>query len=398
MTSKTTEAQKPLMNSLLNQSPKTPKVGEIADGKILEIGRNTIFVDLGIAGTGILLGREIKANRNLIKSLHVGDEISAMVLEQENDDGFVELSLQAAHQEQSWDSLKRLLETQETIKARVTAANRGGLMIELNGVAGFLPVSQLNYEHYPRVEDGDKNKILQELNKFVNRDLEVRVLDIDPSQQKLIASEKAVGEEKIKEALSQYQLGDLVSGTISGVVDFGAFVRFPLKEKEGQDKDKTEMIEGLIHISEIDWQLIEDPRQVLQVGENVTAKIIGIEKDRLSLSLKALKQDPWQSIDQKYQKDQVVEGTVTKINPFGAFIQLDKDIHGLVHISDFGSSEKMSSEIIAGEKYQFKIASIEPLVHKMALSLVRPESAKKANKTEVEAESATPKTETPEAL
>jgi len=392
MTSKTTETQKSLMNNLINQSPKTPKAGEIASGKILEIGRNTIFVDLGIAGTGVLLGREIKANRNLIKSLHVGDEISAMVLEQENDDGFIELSLQAAHQEQSWDSLKRLLETQETIKARVTAANRGGLMIELNGIAGFLPVSQLNYEHYPRVEDGDKNKILQELNKFVNRDLEVRVLDIDPSQQKLIASEKAVGEEKIKEALSQYQLGDLVSGVISGVVDFGAFVRFPLKEKEGQDK--TEMIEGLIHISEIDWQLIEDPRQVLQVGQNVTAKIIGIEKDRLSLSLKALKQDPWQSIDGRYQKDQVIEGMVTKINPFGAFIQLDKDIHGLVHISDFGSSEKMNSEIVAGKKYQFKIVSIEPPVHKMALSLVRPESAKKTEATQEVA----PEADTPSSL
>jgi len=391
MTAKTTEAQKPLMNNLINQSPKTPKAGEIASGKILEIGRNTIFIDLGIAGTGVLLGREIKANRNLIKSLRIGDEISAMVLEPENDDGFVELSLQAAHQEQSWDSLKRLLETQETIKARVTAANRGGLMIELNGIAGFLPVSQLNYEHYPRVEDGDKNKILQELNKFVNRDLDVRVLDIDPSQQKLIVSEKAVGEDKIKAALSQYQLGDLVSGVISGVVDFGAFVRFPLKEKEGQDK--SEMIEGLIHISEIDWQLIEDPRQVLQVGQSVTAKIIGIEKDRLSLSLKALKQDPWQSIDQKYQKDQIVEGTVNKINPFGAFIQLDKDIHGLVHISDFGSLDKMNSEITVGKKYQFKIVSIEPPVHKMALSLVRPESAKKADKAEAETESTTPKTE-----
>lgn len=377
------------MNNLLNQSPKTPKAGEIASGKIVEIGRNTIFVDLGVAGTGVLLGREIKANRNLIKSLRVGEEISAMVLEQENDDGFVELSLQAAHQEQSWDSLKRLVETQETIKARVTAANRGGLMIELNGIVGFLPVSQLNYEHYPRVEDGDKNKILQELNKFVNRDLDIRVLDIDPSQQKLIVSEKAVGEDKIKEALSRYQLGDLVSGTISGVVDFGAFVRFPLKEKEGQDK--TEMIEGLIHISEIDWQLIEDPRQVLQVGQSVTAKIIGIEKDRLSLSLKALKQDPWQSIDQKYHKDQIIEGEVTKINPFGAFIQLDKDIHGLVHISDFGSLDKMNSEIAAGKKYQFRIVSIEPQVHKMALSLVRPETAPKN-----EGVDAAPKTDAPE--
>ena len=375
MTTKSTEAKKSVMTGLLAQSPKTPKLGEIISGKVLEVGRDTVFIDLGAAGTGVLLGREIKENRNLIKSLNPGDEISAMVLETENDNGFIELSLQAAHREQSWDVLKKMSATQEIVKAKITAANRGGLMIELGGVVGFLPVSQLAHEHYPRVEDGDKNKILQELNKFVNKELSVRVLDVDPSQQKLIVSEKAVGEEKIRQALSQYQIGDLVEGTISGVVDFGAFVRFPLKGTEG--REKPEMIEGLIHISEIDWQLIEDPRQLLSAGQKVTAKIIGIEKDRLSLSLKALKKDPWQEIDGKYAKDQIVEGEVTKINLFGAFVQIDKDIHGLVHVSDFGSPENMNRELQVSQKYQFKIASIEPQLHKMALSLVRPEIAAK---------------------
>ena len=360
------------MAGLIAQSPKTPKVGEITTGKILEIGRSAVFIDLGAAGTGVLLGREIKENRNLIKSLKPGDEISAMALELENANGFIELSLQAAHREQSWDVLKKMSANQEIVKVKVTAANRGGLIIELKDVAGFLPVSQLSAEHYPRVEDGDKNKILQELNKFLNKELTVRVLDADQSQQKLIVSEKAAGEEKVRQALSLYQVGDLVEGTISGVVDFGAFVRFPLKGSENQAK--PEMIEGLIHISEIDWQLIEDPRQLLRPGQQVTAKIIGIAKDRLSLSLKALKQDPWQEIASKYAKDQIVEGEVTKINTFGAFVQLDKDIHGLVHVSDFGSLENMNQELKAGQKYQFKIVAIEPPVHKMALSLVRPDS------------------------
>jgi len=375
------------MQNLLASGPKIPKIGEIVSGHVLEVGKSTVFIDLGSAGTGVLLGREIKENRNLIKSLKPGSEISAMVLEQENEKGFIELSLQAAHREQSWDVLKKLMNSQETIKVKITAANRGGLMIEVSGVAGFLPVSQLSYEHYPRVEDGDKNKILQELNKFVNKEMEVRLLDVDPSQQKLIVSEKAVGEQKLKQALAQYQIDDLIEGVISGVVDFGAFVRFPLKGEETQEK--PEMIEGLIHISEIDWQLIEDPRQILQVGQKVTAKIIGIEKDRLSLSLKALKKDPWQEIDQKYSKDQITEGEVTKINPFGAFVQLDKDIHGLVHISDFGSMENMDKELKVGQKYQFKIISIEPHVHKMALSLVRPENAEK-EKTETIQETYTP--------
>lgn len=391
MTAKSTDAKKSVMTGLLSQSPKTPKLGEIISGQVLEVSRSTVFVDLGAAGTGVLLGREIKENRNLIKNLKPGDTISAMVLETENENGFIELSLQAAHREQSWDVLKKMMLSQEIVKAKVTAANRGGLMIELGGVAGFLPVSQLSAEHYPRVEDGDKNKILQELNKFINKELGVRVLDADQSQQKLIVSEKAVGEEKVRQALSQYQLGDLVEGTISGVVDFGAFVRFPLKGTENQEK--PEMIEGLIHISEIDWQLIEDPRQLLHAGQKVTAKIIGIERDRLSLSLKALKKDPWQELDGKYAKDQIVEATITKINPFGAFAQLDKDIHGLVHISDFGSPEAMNKSLQIGQPYQFKIVAIEPQVHKMALSLVRPE-----NKAVEATQETIPETDVPNSL
>ncbi|MBU1102170.1 S1 RNA-binding domain-containing protein [Patescibacteria group bacterium] len=364
------------MGNLLNQiaqSPKLPKPGDIVSGKILEIGKNSLFVDLGALGTGVLLGREIKENRDLVKSLKIGQEISAMVLEEENENGLIELSLQAAHREQSWDELKKMLDTQEVLKAKVTAANRGGLMISVREISGFLPVSQLSYDHYPRVEDGDKNKILQELNKFVNKELDVKIIDLDPGQQKLIVSEKAIDEEKIQAAMSQYKIGDLVEGVISGVVDFGAFVRFSLPASTEQKK--PEVIEGLIHISEIDWQLIEDPRQILKVGDKVTAKIIGIEKDRLSLSLKALKKDPWTEIDSKYKKDQIIEGEITKISPFGAFVQLDKDIHGLVHISDFKSLEEMNQELKIGQKYQFKILSIEPQVHKLALSLVRSSSA-----------------------
>lgn len=372
------------MANLLSQTPKFPKPGEIMNGKIIEIGKNIIFIDLGNSGTGVLLGREIKENRNLIKTLKPGQEIAAMVIEPENENGFVELSLQAAHREQSWDVLKRLLETQEVVNARILAANRGGLMAEVRGITGFLPVSQLNYEHYPRVEDGDKNKILQELNKFVNKEMPVKVIDVDPSQQKLIVSEKAIDEQKIKEALKQYKIGDLVEGTISGVVDFGAFVRFPLPGTENQEK--PEMIEGLIHKSEIDWQLIEDPRKVLEVGQKVTAKIIEIENDRLSLSLKALKQDPWQEIDKKYKKDQIVEGEVTKIKAFGAFVQLDKDIHGLVHSSDFKSTDEMQAQLQPGKKYSFKILSIEPQAYKMALSLVRPESKKEEGEKEADSQ------------
>ncbi len=364
------------MNNLLQKSPAMPKEGQIVKGTVIEIGKNTVFVDLGPIGTGVILGREVKDNQQTIKGLKSGDEIFAMVLELENENGLVELSLKAANKQTAWEELAELMQKRETVSTKIIKANKGGLMIELKGIAGFLPVSQLSYEHYPRIDDGDKTKILNELNKFVGKELAVKIIDIDPSDQKLIVSEKALQEQSLKETLKAFKVGDVVEGTISGVVDFGAFVKITMPEPttENQEDKKSEIIEGLIHISEIDWQLIEDPRQVLKVGQSVTAKIIGIEGDKLSLSLKALKTDPWLDIDQKYQKGIEVKGQVTKFNPFGAFVQLDKDIHGLAHISEFGNDQNMKSQLEIGKEYNFNILSIEPKQHKMALSLVKLET------------------------
>jgi small subunit ribosomal protein S1 len=381
---KKTEKETP-MNNLLLKSPVLPKINQIVSGTVLEIGKNTIFLDLGAFGTGVILGREIKENQQMIKSLKPGEQISAMVTELENEDGFVELSLKAANKQNAWEQLNELMQKMEPISTKIIKANKGGLMIELKGIQGFLPVSQLSYEHYPRVEDADKMKILNELNKFVGKELTVRIIDLSQEQQKLIVSEKALQELKLKEVLKNFQVGDLVRGTVSGVVDFGAFVRINLPkaeeqedtENEAEQPAKSDIIEGLIHISEIDWQLIEDPREFLKVGQEIEAKIIGIEGDRLSLSLKALKKDPWLQIDDKYKKGQVVRGQVTKFNPFGTFVQLDKDIHGLVHISEFGNKANMKQALEIGKEYEFKILSIEPKVHKMALGLVKPEEQKK---------------------
>ncbi len=366
------------MNNLLQKSPAMPKEGQIVKGAVIEVGKNTVFVDLGPIGTGVILGREVKDNQQTIKGLKSGDEIYAMVLELENENGLIELSLKAANKQTAWEELAELMQKRETVTTKIIKANKGGLMAELKGIAGFLPVSQLSYEHYPRIDDGDKTKILNELNKFVGKELTVKIIDLDPSAQKLIVSEKALQEQSLKETLKTFKVNDIVEGIISGVVDFGAFVKIsfpePAQDAENQEDTKSEIIEGLIHISEIDWQLIEDPRQVLKVGQNVTAKIIGIEGDKLSLSLKALKHDPWLEIDQKYQKGQIIKGQVTKFNTFGAFVQLDKDIHGLAHISEFGSGESMKSQLEIEKEYDFKILSIEPKQHKMALSIVKTEA------------------------
>lgn len=352
------------MQQLLSQNkalaPLQP--GKVLEGKILEIGKNTVFVDLGAFGTGLILGGEIKQSPQLIKGLKVGDKIAVKIVGPENEAGLFELSFKEAQQDKAWEELKKAQQLKTPLKAKVMQANRGGLVVQIKGVGGFLPVSQLATKNYPRISDGDKNKILAHLNKFVNSEIEVQIIDLDQSDQKLIISEKALQEDKIARLLADYKIGDVIEGTVAGVVDFGVFVRFTPPKS-------SEILEGLVHISELDWQLIEDPRDIVQVGQKVKAKIIGIENGRLSLSIKALKKDPWEDIEKKYKKGQIAKGKVTKFHPFGAFVHLNKAIQGLIHISEFGSTEKMKKVLEPGKEYQFKIISLEPKLHKMALSL-----------------------------
>ncbi|HLN19374.1 MAG TPA: S1 RNA-binding domain-containing protein, partial [Patescibacteria group bacterium] len=179
--------------------------------------------------------------------------------------------------------------------------------------------------------------------------------------------------EKDREIISNLSVGDVVSGEVSGVVDFGAFVKFqaPFKNEESVDESK---MEGLVHISELAWQLIEDPRTIVKVGDKVEAKIIGIDADKISLSIRALQKDPWSNVEKKYKVKDVVKGTVHKINPFGAFVYLDKDIHGLAHISEMSEAypgKSLDELIKTGEKYDWQILSIEPKEHRMGLVLVK---------------------------
>ena len=243
----------------------------------------------------------------------------------------------------------------------------------LPGIPGFLPVSQLSSEHYPRVEDGDKNKILDLLKKLIGQEVIVRILDADRESEKLIVSEKAAQSEKERELINLFQIGDIVEGEVSGVVDFGAFVKFAPKN-DGSGKPNHEKLEGLVHISELAWQLIDDPREVVKTGDTVQAKIIGIEETRISLSMKALKEDPWTTVGQKYKVGDTVTGKVDKINHFGAFVYLDDDIHGLAHVSEFQDvypGRKIEEIFKEGESYTWKILSIEAKTHRMGLLPVK---------------------------
>jgi small subunit ribosomal protein S1 len=335
-------------------APKFPSPGDVIKGNVIEVGSNIIYVDLGPIGTGAIYGYGKFDGLTMIKELKQGDPISATVTDIENDDGYVEMSLKQTSLEMVWKELEKRMEEKEVLTTKILEANKGGLMIKINNVIGFLPASQLSNENYPRVGDGDKNKILSLLMQLVGKDIRVRIIGLDKNEGKLVVSEKATKTEEEKKKVSKLQVGDIVSGEISGIVDFGAFVKF------------NENLEGLVHISELAWKLIDDPRKLFNVGQKVKCKIIGIDDARISLSLKALEKDPWQEVAEKYKVGQKVTGEVTKINPFGAFIQLDKDIHGLAHISKLTEDSKIEA-LQVGKSYDFDIISIEPTEHRLGL-------------------------------
>ncbi|MBI5153526.1 MAG: S1 RNA-binding domain-containing protein [Parcubacteria group bacterium] len=336
-----------------------PKQGEVLEGAVLSKQKRALYVDLGMFGTGVVYGLEYRLGKEAIKHLKKGDVISVKVVETENEDGFVDLALKDIGQRKEWETLQTRKDANETVGAKIIAANKGGLLIEVMGISGFLPVSRLAPEHYPRVEGGEKNKILEELKKFVGQELAVKIIDLDPNEERLIVSEKEIYEEQLKERLSKYEIGGIVEGTITAVVDFGVFIKF---------NDNTD-IEGLIHISELSWGLIDHPSEFFKPGNQVTAKVIDIQNNKVSLSLKALQEDPWMNVEKKYPAGSTTEGEVFKFTPYGAFIKVDDNIYGLIHVSKFGDTQTMKELLKDRTKYQFIIESVSPQDKRLMLTL-----------------------------
>lgn len=343
------------MDDLLKEeSAQQVSAGEVVEGKVLSVRKHEIWIDLGSHGIGLVPRREI----GLSKQLAEGDEVTASIVDPEMEEGYALLSLRKAAKDRGWDEIKRVFDAGEIIEVNAYDANRGGLLIELEGIRGFLPVSQLSAEHYPRVSGADKDEILQRLNALTSATLKVRILDADRKQNKLIFSEKEAVRENMQQRFEQLKVGDVVKGVITGVVDFGAFVN-------------VDGIEGLIHISEISWERVNNPADYVKVGDTVEAKIISIDKDRLSLSLKQLQEDPWTKEVEKFKVGDEVEGTVTRITPFGAFIQISPAVEALVHITELGEGEGADPEKIfkVDEKKKFIVLGIEKDNRKISLSL-----------------------------
>ncbi|MDP3947505.1 MAG: S1 RNA-binding domain-containing protein [bacterium] len=333
--------------------------GEVVSAKLIKKMRRAAYFDLGRAGTGVIYGLEFMNAKETLKKLAVDEEVHAKIVGLDDGNGNIELSLAEADKQKAWQTVKDLKESGEVVKVKIGAANSGGLIAELSDLKAFLPVSQLSNEHYPRVTDNDREKIQEELKKFVGQELSVKVIDVNARTMKLIISEREITDENVKELLAKYEVGQVVDGIISGVANFGAFMRFA----------DNPQIEGLIHISELDYKLIENPKEVVKVDEPVKAKIVEIKEGRVSLSLKALKDDPWLKVEERYTTGETVSGTVFRFNPFGAFVNLAGDIQGLIHVSEFGSVDEMKKELEAGKAYNFTIEMLKPADHRLILKL-----------------------------
>jgi len=328
--------------------------GEVVDGTILSVRKHEVLVDLGPLGVGLVPRREIGFGR----TLNEGDPVTASVVDSELDNGYALLSLRKAAKDRGWDEVQRIVEAGEVVDVAAYDANRGGLLIEYEGVRGFLPVSQLSAEHYPRVGSSDKDEILQRLNSLVGKAIKVRILDADKKANKLIFSEKEAIKDGLAERFEKLKVGDAVNGVVTGVVDYGAFVN-------------VEGIEGLIHISEISWERVNNPGDYVKVGDQIEAKIIAIDKDRLSLSLKQLQEDPWLREVDQFKIGSNVEGTVTRITPFGAFVQISPAVEALVHVSELGEGEGADPEKVftLNERKDFRVLEIDRDNRKISLSL-----------------------------
>jgi small subunit ribosomal protein S1 len=335
-------------------SVKQLTAGEIITGKVLSLRKHEVLIDLGAQGVGFVPRREVGFSRALAE----GDEVTASVVDPELDNGYSLLSLRKAAKDRGWEEVAAKQESGEIIDVTPYDANRGGMLVEYEGVRGFLPVSQLSAEHYPRVGSSDKDEILQRLNSLIGKELKVRILDSDRKANKLIFSEKEAVKDGLAKRFQSLKIGDTVTGVVTGVVDYGAFVN-------------VDGIEGLIHISEISWERVSNPADYVKVGETVEAKIISIDKDRLSLSIKQLTQDPWLDEVEKFKVGETVEGTVTRITPFGAFIQISPAVEALVHVSELGEGENADPEKVftLNDRKSFVILDIEKESRKISLSL-----------------------------
>ncbi len=360
MSSETPKASTLLTQILKNEAPQSRlRENDVVEVSFLRKAAKEAYFDIGKYGTGIVYGVEFTNARETIKNLKPGDKLPAKILDLDGEQGYAELSIAEAGKQRMWQQVQDLQEAGEVVKMKVTGSNSGGLTGSLLDLRAFLPISQLANEHYSKITEGDRQRATEELKKFVGQELSVKILTVNPRANKLIVSERETMSANVKELLAKYQVGQTVDAMVSGLADFGIFVRFA----------DNPQIEGLVHISEIDYRIIDSPKEVVKLNEAVKVKIIDIRENRVFLSLKALKPDPWLDAGAKYSAGQEVRGKIYKYNPFGATVDLEQGLQGMIHVSEFGSLDEMKQALPVGSAHSFVIDSVKPEEKRIALKL-----------------------------
>lgn len=331
---------------------KAFKRGDSVIGTISEISGRSIYVDVGGKTEGIVAEKEYELSKDYMKTLKVGDKVSAVVISPESDAGQIVLSIKRAAADSRWKLFEEAMKNNSTITVKGKEMNKGGLLVETEGVFGFIPSSQFS------------RAVVENPAALTGQSVEVKVIEVDREQNRLVLSEKAVTEaeevEARKKALGLVEVGKIYKGTVAGIVPFGAFVSV----KVGKGKT-AQSLEGLVHISEISWEKVEDVTKVLKEGDEVEVKVIGMDEDtgKLALSIKQLTDDPWRIKAQKYAVDSKHAGKVVKMMPYGVIVNLEKGIEGLIHAS------KMPAEMVFVENQEIEVFIESMDMEKRRLSL-----------------------------
>ena len=364
------------MESLLNEQELNvdlPQAGEIRKGTIASISPSQILISIGAKSEGVVSGRELdQLTPAEIEALSVGQEVHAFVINPEDANGNVVLSLKRAQDQISWDDVEKLITDAVVIETKIIGFNKGGLIAAVEGLRGFLPSSQIGALRRSQIA-GETPE--QKYQKMVGQPISIRVIEVDRERRRLIVSERAASAESrqsLKErVIDELQEGQVYTGRVTSLASFGAFINV-----NGAD--------GLVHLSELSWDHIDHPREALEVGQEVKVKVINIdrEKKRIGLSVRALQDDPWRARIEKYSVGQLVEGKITRLTKFGAFARLDEDVEGLIHISEISEQriEHPKEALHEGDVKTLRVIRIDADQHRIGLSLRKVDSAAFADK------------------
>ena len=338
---------------LLEKTLITFNDGDVIEGTIVRIDRNEVMVDVGYKSEGVIPSRELSVRKSVNPKdlVNEGDKIQALVLDKEDDEGRLILSVKRAIYEKAWGDIQEISDNDKSVKGTVIESVKGGLIVDI-GVRGFLPASLIDVRR------------VKELTSYIGEEIEAKILELDRQRNNIVLSRKAHLEEEQsgerQSFLEDLEVGNIKEGKISSIVNFGAFV-----DIGGMD--------GLVHVSELSWRHVENPNEVVKVGDTVTVKVLEIDndKERISLSIKQVTEDPWLDFELQYKQDDIVDGDVTKVVTFGAFVTIGKGVEGLVHVSEI-SSEKVDSPELAlaiGQKVKIKITELDIPKRRVNLSI-----------------------------